>query len=224
MKLILLKKYAPNKQNSFVWFNALFLIFLLIIGKANSLTIITAYFLETAIVGIVYVFKMYKTIAFENKQEKNPSYANYSLIAFFMVHFTFFIAIQLIFVFAFLTIKDAHIKEAFHLIENIKYVMSYNGMLLALISIAIYNLADYVFNFIIPKKYETAAVNKLFTEPYIRIFVQQFTVISSGFFIIFFPEIIIVAIILIVFRTLLELYFIANPTNTILNTSEKSII
>lgn len=97
-------------------------------------------------------------------------------------------------------------------------------MLLALISIAIYNLADYVFNFIIPKKYETAAVNKLFTEPYIRIFVQQFTVISSGFFIIFFPEIIIVAIILIVFRTLLELYFIANPTNTILNTSEKSII
>ncbi|MBI9040389.1 DUF6498-containing protein [Lutibacter sp.] len=219
-----LKKHVPTKQNSFVYLNALFLLYLLIIGKVDPLTIVTAYFLETAIVGVVYVFKMYTIISFGNKKEKNPSYSNYSLILFFIVHFSFFIAIQLIFVFAFLTITDNNIKEAFNILENIKYVLTYKGITFVLISITAYNFADYVFNFIIPKKYETSSLNKIFTEPYIRIFVQQFTVIVSGFFIVFSSGITVVAIILIIFRTLIEIYFIANPTNNILDGNEKPII
>jgi hypothetical protein len=224
MKNFSLKKYLPNKQNSFVWLNALFLIYLLFIGKVDSLTIVTAYFLETVIIGIVYVFKMYKIISYDNQIEKNSSHSNYSLILFFIVHFSFFISIQLIFVFAFLTITDNNIKEAFHLLDNIKYVLSYKGMALVLISIAVYNLADYVLNFILPRKYETSNLNKIYTEPYTRIFVQQFTVIISGFFIIFSFGIMVVAIILVIFRTLIELYFIANPRNNILDGNKKPII
>jgi hypothetical protein len=224
MKSFNLKKYLPTKQNSFVWFNAIFLLYLLIIGKVDPITIVTAYFLETAIIGIVYVFKIYSIISFNNKLEKNSNYSNYSLILFFIFHFSFFIAIQLIFVFAFLTISDNNIKEAFNILENIQYVLTYKGITFVLISITVYNFADYVLNFIIPKKYETSSLNKTFTEPYVRIFVQQFTVIISGFFIVFSSGIIVVAIILIAFRTLIELYFVANPTNNILDGNEKPVI
>lgn len=224
MKKINCKPYLPSKQNSFVWLNALFLLYLVIIGKVDALTIVTAYFLETVIVGIVYVFKMYKIISYNNSVENNSKNANYTLILFFIAHFSFFVAVQLIFVFAFLTISDNNIKEAFHLIDNIHYVLSYPGMLLVLISIAAYNLADYVLNFIGQKKYETSAINKIVTEPYVRIFIQQFTVIISGFFIIFSYGILIVAIILIIFRTLIELYFTANPFNNILNKNQKPMI
>lgn len=224
MKNFNLKKYFPSKQNSFVWLNAIFLIYLLTIGKADAITIVTAYFLETVIIGIVYVFKMYKIISYNNRVEDISGNANYSLILFFIFHFSFFVAIQLIFVFAFLTISDNNIKEAFHLIDNIHYVLLYPGMILVLISITVYNLADYVLNFILPKKYETSSFNKIVTEPYVRIFVQQFTVIVSGFFIIFSSGVMVVAIILIIFRTLIELYFIANPTNNILTENEKPII
>lgn len=224
MKNFSLKQYLPNKQNSFVWFNAVSLLYLLIIGKVDSITVVTAYFLETVIIGIVYVFKMYNIIAFDNNKENNPSRANYSLILFFLAHFSFFIVIQLIFVFAFLSIKDYNIKEAFNILENIHYVLSYKGMTFVLISITAYNFADYILNFMLPKKYETSSLNQIFTEPYVRIFVQQFTVIISGFFIIFSSGILVVAIILIIFRTLIELYFIANPTNNILDGNKKPII
>lgn len=224
MKSFKIKNYIPNKQNSFVWFNAVFLIILLLIGKADSLTIVTAYFLETIIIGIVYAFKMYSIISYNNRIENNSSNSNYFMILFFLFHYGFFIAIQLVFVFVFLGMSDNHIKEAFYLLQNLKYVISYNGMILVLISIAFYNLADYVLNFIIPKKHETSSLNRIFTEPYMRIFVQQLTVILSGFFIVFSSGILVVAVILIIFRTLIELYFIANPTNNILNESDKPII
>jgi len=224
MKSFIVKKYFPNKQNVFVWLNAFFLLYLLIIGKVNPLTIVTAYFLETVIIGIVYVFKIYTIISYNNQQEKITNYSNYSLILFFIFHFSFFIVIQLLFVFAFLTLSDNNIKEAFNILENIQYVLTYKGITFVLISITVYNFADYVINFIFPKKYETSCLNKTFTEPYTRIFVQQFTVITSGFFIIFSSGITVVAIVLIIFRNLIELYFIANPTNTILGGNEKTII
>jgi len=225
MNSFVIKNYTPNKQNLFVWFNAIFLTGLLLIGKADSLTIVTAYFLETIIVGIVYVFKMYSIISFDNSKQPSVSgSSNYSMILFFLFHYVFFIAVQLVFVFVFIGISDNHIKEAFYLLQNLKYVLSYNGMTLVLISITAYNFADYILNFIIPKKHETSSLNKIFMEPYLRIFVQQFTVILSGFFIIFSSGILVVAVILIIFRTLIELYFIANPTNNILDGNEKPII
>jgi hypothetical protein len=213
---IISKDFLPKKNNSFVWFNAIFLIYLVIIGKVDSLTIITAYFLETIIIGIVYVFKMYSIISFDNNKFGNSSKSNYFMILFFIFHYGFFIAIQLVFVFVFLGLSDNNIKEAFYILENLKYVLSYSGMTLVLISITVYNFADYVINFILPKKYETSDLNKIFSEPYIRIFIQQFTVILGGFFIIFSTRLMIVASLLIVFRTLIELYFIANPTANIL--------
>lgn len=143
------KSFVPNKKNIFVWLNAIFLIVLLIIGKADPLTIVMAYFLETIIIGIVNAFKMFMVISTNPKGKKN-----YGLILFFLVHYTFFVAIQLIFVFAFLQMSDSNVKEPFNLFDNISYAMSLKGMTIVLTSILIYNLADYYLNFIIPKTYK----------------------------------------------------------------------
>ena len=199
------KDIIPNRKNLFIWLNALFLIILLIIGKADPLTIVMAYFLETIIIGIVNVFKMYKVISTNPKGEKE-----YGLILFFLVHYTFFIAIQLIFVFAFLEMNDPNIKEPFNLIENISYTMSLKGMTLVLTSILIYNLADYYINFITPKVYKKTTAAKIFSMPYPRIIIQQFAVILGGAFMIFSYGVLGVAILLILFRTGIELLFIGN--------------
>lgn len=212
------KEFLPKKQNSFIWFNAAFLMFLLLKGEVTALTILIAYFLETIIIGVVYAFKMYSIISSDNeKQREKQGFANYSIILFFLVHYGFFIAIQLIFVFAFLEMSDEGIQEAFHLIENLTYVLSLKGMSLVLLSIVIYNLADYLLNFILPKKYETNSINKTFAEPYVRIIIQQFSVILGAFFMMFSQGVIFVAILLITIRSYMELYFIENPTFNFLN-------
>ena len=73
--------------------------------------------------------------------------------------------------------------EAYYLIDNIKYVLSLKGMWLVLASIVIYNIADYIINFFVPKSYNTVVIKQLLSQPYKRILVQQFTVILACFFI-----------------------------------------
>ncbi|PHR71389.1 MAG: hypothetical protein COA67_06705 [Lutibacter sp.] len=198
--------FTINKQNLFVWLNAVFLIGLLIFDKTDALTIVIAYFLETIIIGIVHAFKMF-TIISSNPSSKE----SYSTILFFLVHYLFFVAIQLIFVFSFLEMNDSNITSGFNLIHNISYVMSLKGMIIVLISILIYNLADYYLNFIQTQVYKKARVREIFSQPYVRIIIQQFAVILGGFFIIFSSGVFIVAILLILIRTLIELLFISNP-------------
>ncbi len=204
------KNLTPNKKNLFIWLNAVFLIVLLIIGKADPLTIVMAYFLETIIIGVVNAFKMYKVISTNPKEEQK-----YGTILFFLVHYSFFVAVQLIFVFAFLEMNDKNFSQPFYLYKNISYTMSLKGMTLVLGSILVYNLADYYFNFILPRAYKKTTTVILFAMPYPRIIIQQFAVILGGFFIMIDSGIMGVAILLILIRTLIELLFIANPNSKI---------
>jgi len=145
---------------------------------------------------------------------RNPSSKElYGTILFFLFHYMFFVAVQLVFVFSFLEFKDSNIKSGFDLIHNISYVMSLKGMNLVLISILIYNLADYYFNFIVQKTYKNITVDEIFMQPYVRIIIQQFAVILGGFFIIFTSGIFVVAILLILIRTFIELIFITNSSS-----------
>lgn len=205
--LIPVSTLTINKQTLFVWLNAIFLIGLLIFGKTDALTIVIAYFLETVIIGVVHAFKMFTIIS------RNPSSKEkYGTILFFLLHYMFFVVVQLIFVFGFLEMKDSNITSGFNLIHNVSYVMSLKGMTIVLLSILVYNLADYYFNFIQTEVYKRVKVEEIFFQPYVRIIIQQFTVIISGFFIILTSAVFIVAILLILIRTFIELVFIANSS------------
>lgn len=194
-----------NKQNLFVWLNALFLIGLLVFQKTDPMTIVIAYFLETVIIGIVHAFKMHSILS-----NNSSSKESYGTIFFFLLHYMFFVAVQLIFVFGFLEMKDSNITSGFNLIGNISYVMSLKGMTTVLLSILLYNLADYYFNFIQTKAYKRVKIEDIFFQPYVRIIIQQFAVILGGFFIAFISGVLPVAILLILIRTLIELIFISN--------------
>ena len=194
----------PSKRNIFIWFNAIFLLMLLSIGYADTLTIIMAYFLETIIIGFIQIFKLYKIIS-----NSNSSKAKYSLIVFFLFHYSFFVAVQLIFVFVFVGMKDSNIGEPFNLIENLTYVLSIKGMTTVLLSIFAYNLFDFLVNFIGPKVYLKMTVEKAFIQPYTRIFVQQFAVILGGFFLMFTSALFAVGVLIIVFKTIIDLTIVS---------------
>lgn len=197
------RNLIPNKNNLFIWLNAIFLILLLIFKIADPITIVMAYFLETIIIGIVNIFKMYKVQSTNLKEQRK-----YWPIIFFTFHYSFFVIIQLIFVFEFLRTTDSNLKHGFYLLYNINYVLSLKGMIWVLASILTYNLGNFYFNFIHPKVYEKISTLKLFITPYPRIIIQQLAVLLAGFFIISNSKILTVAILLIIVRAVIELFFL----------------
>jgi len=193
----------PNKTNSTLWLNALFLLVLVITDYADPLTIVLAYFLETIIIGIIHVFKLGLVVKYGIKDDqlsnqKDPkNVSGVGLIFFFIFHYGFFIAVQLVFVFVF-----------FDLPNPLKYsstsIIDMNGLIVVLVSILITNLAYFYTNFWLKKKYKDYSPKAIFMKPYARIFIQQFVVILSGFFFFIFPDGIATAIILIVLRLFVD--------------------
>ncbi|MDC9723871.1 MAG: DUF6498-containing protein, partial [Urechidicola sp.] len=215
MLKIQFKNYIPSKKNWFIWLNTLFIIVLLLIGKTTPFVIVIAFFLETVIIGIVQIFKLVTTISYhKNNTKPQPKNNNYGLVFFFIFHYGFFIAVQLIIVFALLQFGNNHF-EAFDLINNIKYAMSMKGMNLVLSSILLFNFVDYYINHIWAKAYKKLTVDTLFMQPYKRILIQQFAVILSSFFMIANFAMTAVALLIIAIKTFIDLSFITNPKNNI---------
>ena len=78
-------------------------------------------------------------------------------------------------------------------------------MLVIISSITVTNLAYFYNNFWHNEKYKEYTPRAIFFKPYIRIFIQQFVVILAGFFFIVFEAGNVAAILLIVFRLVVDL-------------------
>lgn len=191
--------FYPTPQNAFIWLSSIYLLFLLYIGKANPITILFAYFLETIIIGIFNALKMFWSIQFGKSK-------GYILIFFFLFHYGFFIAIQSIFGFSMFSIEDTvFIKEPFHLLQNYTSILNLEGIKYALPAIIFTHLGKFVSDFIQNKKYLKFTAQEIMFKPYVRVFIQQFVVILSFFFIVFAHVGVIAAILLIFFRLLVDL-------------------
>ncbi len=69
------------------------------------------------------------------------------------------------------------------------------------------HLGKFITNYVKNKKYEKFTANEIMFKPYVRIFIQQFVVILSFFFIVFGERAgIITAILLIIFRLIIDLF------------------
>ena len=195
----------PNDHNKFIWLNALTLLALLITGLVDPFAIVMVYFLETLAIGLIHFYKIYFVGKYSASQKQvktaNPTFKRF----FFLVHYTFFVAVQSIFVFAIFQMADSNIKEPFNLIANYKYVLTLKGMGYALISICIFLIIQNYFSFFRNKLYHLYTIDRLFFQPYLRILIQQFTVIMAMFFLVFFPSGIMAAILLIIFRLFVDL-------------------
>ena len=204
--------FIPNKNNAFAWANVLFLVLLVVIGEIDARTILFAYFLETIIIGVFNCFKMYASYKHNDTTAKI-----WQLIPFFIFHYSFFIAVQSVFLFAIFSFgKHSLVKEPFSIIENYNTVIHLDGMLIVIGLFTITQFLKYLFDFSMMKKYNEYKVNEVMFKPYARIFIQQFTVILAGFFIAFSNASIVAAILLIIIRALVDFFLVAIRENSIL--------
>ena len=191
----------PTTQNAFVWLSSMYLLFLLYLGKATPMTILFAYFLETIVIGLFNALKMFWSIQF------GKSKSGFGLILFFLFHYGFFVAIQSIFGFALFGIEaKGIIKEPFHILENYTNILELQDIKYALPAIIFMHLGKFLTDFIGNKKYNTFSANEIMFKPYLRIFIQQFVVIISSFFMVLGKVGIIAAILLILFRLIVDLF------------------
>jgi hypothetical protein len=197
----MLKIIAPTKNSMPVWANAFFLLGLVLFNLTDSLTIVLGYFLETIVIGVLHALKLAMTVKFGKADP--PRYnqmPGYMLVPFFIVHYGMFVAIQTLFLFSIVSIDNSSLSSGFELFKNINYALHLKGMGWVLTSIILTNCFYFYFNFLKTKRYLEVAPSQLFFKPYIRIVIQQFTVILCGFFIVFLSGAKAAAILLIVIR------------------------
>lgn len=189
----------PTQQNSSTWLSSIYLLVLVCFGFVNPITILFVYFLETIIIGIFNIFKMYVCGVYSKTNA-------IGFILFFIVHYFFFVAIQSIFGFSIFSMGDDSLfKEPFYLLENYGIILSMKDVYIALPAIIFNNLGKFLFDFLKNQKYVDFTVEEMLFKPYVRIFIQQFVVLISMFFVILSKNGIIAAIILILIRCFVDL-------------------
>lgn len=191
-----------------VWINAAFLLLLLLLDIADPLTIVFAYFLETIIIGVIHLVKLWLVDKYgkPNTDKKTGNQmTGIIMLIFFAVHYGFFIAIQSIFAFTMFEGSMPGLQDGFHLINNYSVILKSSGIAIILLSIFTNNLSYFYTNFWRNDKYKDYSVDDIFFKPYVRIFIQQFVVIFSFFFFIIFNSGLVAAIILIAMRLFIDL-------------------
>jgi hypothetical protein len=201
----------PTKNNILVWANACFLLLLLLFNLVDSLTIVFAYFLETIVIGIFHIVKLW-IVSIHGKasvSKKSLQLKGLPLVLFFVAHYGIFVGVQSVFAFALFEGIIPEITDAFHLIHNYGYVMTRAGMTVIMASLVVTNLGYFYTNFWANEKYKEYTTGAIFIKPYARIFIQQFVVILAFFFFIIFSTPKVAAILLIVFRLLVDLVMVS---------------
>ncbi|WP_034261114.1 DUF6498-containing protein [Altibacter lentus] len=201
----------PNQKNMLVWANALFLLALLFMQQIDALTVVFAYFLETIVIGLIHILKLW-IVSAEGKptrSKKGLQLRGLPLIFFFVLHYGMFVAIQSIFAFTLFESAVPEITSSFALLENYGYILSVEGMPVVLASLVVTNLSYFYTNFWKNEKYKSYTPGAIFMKPYVRIFVQQFVVILAFFFYLLLSTGVVAAVLLIVFRLLIDLTMVS---------------
>jgi len=212
----------PNKGNIFLWINALILLAGIFIFGWPAEVVVLAYFFETIIIGLIHIVKMVWVFRYSRMQkidyQKKGEMSAVVMIPFFAAHFFFFVFVQSTFLFGFILKNDPNLSS-FNVFNNYAYVLTKPNMPDALFVIVVMNIGMVLRNFFMSGKYNEYSVPKMFMQPYLRIIIQQFAVILTGFFFFFLNGAIVAAVFLIIFRLILDLLLYAVVTNSLLKAS-----
>lgn len=191
-------------DNKNVWLTALFYIALIVIGRLSATEFVIVYALETIVIGIFHAIKML-TITFFSDSMKNDKGKGIGLTLFFLVHYGFFVFIQTTFFFVFLSMGDDRISDSLG-VSNFLNVLQFEGVQIALVLMIISHAFKFWFNFYKNKRYQEVELALYMFQPYVRIIIQQFVAIVPGFFIIFGNGGYAVAVVLILIRTVVDIF------------------
>jgi hypothetical protein len=172
----------------------------------DAMGIITFYVIETIMVGLIHLIKMTILYAMNHNnpqalaiERHNSGVSGLGLIPFFMVHFGFFIFVQIM-------VFNGFTNQSFWQSLPIWWSGPYKYALAALfLTKFTWLMADIIWNPAI----KTKLPDDVFFEPYPRIFIQQFMVILGGWATLFGKGLWGYLLILILCKTTLDL-LIAN--------------
>lgn len=208
--MLLKQLLAFQPATLLIWLQAAFLLLLLVIGFIAPETVVFGYFFETIIIGFIHAVKLFLVIKHGKPDSPDTNSMNgYGMLVFFLFHYGMFIGIQLIFAFSFFEGAMEGIRSGFDILHNFKVLLESEGMLILLGSLLLTNLGYFYSNFWITFKYRDYAPSEIFFSPYVRIFIQQFVVLLSGFFIVFLHAGFVAAVLLLVIRLFIDLVMVA---------------
>ena len=168
----------------------------------QAVIIILFYVAETILMGIIHVFKMSalyimnrKNPAALNVERQTSGLTGFGLIPFFIVHFGFFIFVQMM---VFGGFTHQNLLKSF----GVLFTGDYQYLLAVMFITKITQLISELFW---DPEIETKLPEDVFFEPYPRIFVQQFMVILGGWLSIFNGRMLGYLIVLILCKTFIDL-------------------
>jgi hypothetical protein len=202
---------------------------LLILGlvfftDSGRYSVIAIYFLETLFFGIFNVLKMIIVALFGPKNDRKPDsppdlindkatspkkLTNSFLIIFFILHFSIFYFVQLFLIMSVGGRMDNGFQASDSFIPNpLEFFRADLGdqFLIVTLSIVAMQLFYLIYGFLIKGEYKVTNCLVQGMRPYGRIFVQQFVVLIGGFFIIIFNSVGVFSVVLILIKTLIDLY------------------
>ncbi len=203
----------PDTQNAAIWINALLMLVGLFFLHWSPASVLTAYFFETIIIGLIHVVKML-TVLFWGKEQKaippnkRTNEHHGASILFFIAHYFFFVFVQSVFMFLLLQGEVQGVKDSFKVWNNYVTLLQHTDTQQAVALIFFTNIVLAMRQFFIPGKYHMYTLPGMFMQPYVRIIIQQFVVIVSGFF-MFINGAIVAAVLLIIIRLYIDLFLFA---------------
>jgi hypothetical protein len=216
-----MKELLPNRYNSFAFLQAVVMLFGLIFWHWDPLFVVMAYFFETIIIGVIHMFKMGVVLrvgkAQQLEEQTNPkeSLHHPGVILFFMVHYYMFVAGQSIFIFSFFEKKVPAFVSGFNLLENYGWLFRQQEFVLLFAIQAVTQITYAIRYWAIPAKYQHQTIQGMFIQPYIRIFIQQFTTIFAGFFFILMQSGFAAAVLVVLLRLVVDSWLLTAKHNEV---------
>lgn len=175
--------------------------------------IVVAYFFETVIIGLFHIAKMLIVYFSGNAQREalrkatsdQQNQNGFFMIPFFSVHYFFFLFVQSVFMFMFISNDTGH---SFNVLANYTAMLQRADVQQAVLVSCFTHAAMTVRDFILPRVYHTHTIAGMFIQPYGRVVLQQIVVILAGFFFMLFNGAMVLAVLLIVFRTVLDAWIL----------------
>ena len=196
--------------------------------KWSAKEVFLVYCLETIIVGIFNLIKMgivtsiRKTDIWYNGPTRSQQHGLFFML-FFLIHYGMFVAIQMGIFFGVSGMAPDGGINVFSFFYKWPQLLTNDAYYMLAGFIISYGF-NMIYNFILTGQYRTVSLIQLMFQPYIRIFIQQFTVIVGSIFLSFGAGavfIIIFAAIKIFFEAFVDYEGILNKQMRVLKNEEK---
>ena len=190
-------------------------------------TVLAAYFIETLVVGLYTIVRMFTLSILHNKNNDYNGFATIGLIPFFIVHYGFFIFVQLGILTAILgdLAGVEMLKNATSMWDgNRKFLGAafYDEGYIFVAGLLVSHGLFLIQNFFLNDEYKEANAMVEMFRPYGRILVQQLLVIVGGFVIMIVQHPLPFLILLILLKTFIDQFYAEKFEMAIKENAEKA--